>query len=80
MDIETILKDFFGCKKPFLKNPKLISETIDGYEEYEYMTKAGNRAYNKLVGVVYALGKLGLISNANSVIDRLDAIVDSEAE
>ena len=80
MSIETVLKAYFGCKKTFLQNPKLISETIDGNKEYEYMTKAGNRAYNKLVGVVYALGSLGLINNVNSIVDKLDAIVDSEAE
>ena len=80
MDIETVLKEYFGCKKPFLQNPKLVSEAIDGNKEYEYMTKAGNRAYNKLVGVVCALGNLGLINNANSIVDRLDAIVDSETE
>lgn len=33
MDVETVLKEYFGCKKPFLQNPKLISETIDGNRE-----------------------------------------------
>lgn len=82
MDIETILKRYFGCKNPFLKNPKRIpeSETVGEYEEFEYMTKAGICAYNKLVGVVYSLEEIGLINNANALVDRLDAIVDSETE
>ena len=47
-----------GAKKPYL--------------EYAGLSKSGDKAYSKLVSVIYSLEKMGFDINANQIIDRLD--------
>lgn len=44
------------------------------YKDYEW-----NKSYDKLISLLYNLKELGVLDNANSVIDELDKI-DSESE
>lgn len=44
------------------------------YEDYEW-----NKSYDKLISLLYNLKELGVLDNANSVIDKLDKI-DSGSE
>ena len=46
----------------------------EDYEDYEW-----NKSYDKLINLLYDLKELGVLDNANSVIDKLDKI-DSESE
>lgn len=46
----------------------------EDYEDYEW-----NKSYDKLISLLYNLKELGVLDNANSVIDKLDKI-DSESE
>lgn len=61
MDLETILQNF-GYKKVFKKDGTL---SVDG-----------NKAYGNLIEIIYNLQFIGIISNANAIIDRLDKILD----
>ena len=47
-----------GAKKPYL--------------EYAGLSKSGDKAYSKLVSVIYSLEKMGFEVNANEMIDKLD--------
>lgn len=77
MSLEKILVEFFQCKKPFLKEPKVICK--DDYEtQYEYMTSHGSRAYEKLVKLIYDLGDLGVGIDSHHVIECLDSIVSGK--
>lgn len=44
------------------------------YKDYEW-----KKSYDKLISLLYDLKELGVLDNANSVIDELDKI-DSESE
>lgn len=46
----------------------------EDYEDYEW-----NKSYNKLINLLYDFKELGVLDNANSVIDKLDKI-DSGSE
>ena len=61
MDLETILQNF-GYKKVFKKDGTL---SVDG-----------NKAYGNLIEIIYNLQFIGVISNANEIIDKLDKILD----
>ena len=76
--LEEIIRKAFGCKKVFLKKPKLISEEKDGTKNYEYFTKQGAEGYEKLTEIIYGLETMGLIADANEIIETLDAIVRQE--
>ena len=77
MTIEEILQKHFGCKKPFLKKPKPYTDDDCG-TRYEFMTQHGNRAYSKLVSLIYDLGDLGVGIDANHIIETLDNIVSGK--
>lgn len=74
MSLEEILKKRLNCKKPFYKNPKLVGKYANGEESYEFLTAAGNKAYDKLTGILYDLQTLGLNIDANDIIENLDNI------
>ena len=74
-DLESILRNGFGCKKPFLKKPKLLKVDSDGEKTYEYFTKKGADAFDKLTDVVYGLEEIGVIENAHDIVETLDEIV-----
>ena len=60
MDLETILQNF-GYKKVFKKDGTL---SVDG-----------NKAYGNLIEIIYNLQFIGVISNANEIIDKLDKVL-----
>ena len=60
MDLETILQNF-GYKKVFKKDGTL---SVDG-----------NKAYGNLIEIIYNLQSIGVISNANEIIDKLDKVL-----
>lgn len=64
--LENILHKYFG-----------LSESWNNI--YEKEEENWNNAYNKLINLLYDLKELGVLDNANSVIDELDKI-DSESE
>ena len=41
----------------------------EDYEDYEW-----NKSYDKLINLLYDLEELGVLDNANSVVDELDKI------
>jgi len=59
--LEEILQEYFKCSKPFRK---------DGSFTYR-----GAKAYNKLVGLVYALGTFTSV-DSEKVVRQLDEISD----
>lgn len=74
--LDEILHEYFGAgKNIFLKRPR---EVYDGTCEYFTVKGRGAQSYNKLVGLLYDLGKLGVIENADGAVDILDAIVRDE--
>lgn len=78
MGLEQILSQFYGCKKPFLKKKQLAGTYSDGGKVYNYMTRSGIKAYEKLVKTVYALEEIGVTSNVNEIVNALDEIVSQE--
>lgn len=78
MTLEEILQRWFGCKKPFLKEPKLVAVYSDGEKEYEYFTKSGGKAYSEFVELLYALGEMDVGIDAKSVdfaVTTFDSII-----
>lgn len=76
--LEEILKMCFGCKKPFLKKKQIDYIESDGEKHFRFLTVAGSKAYGDLVDVVYGLEMIGVISDANEIVEQLDDIVSSE--
>lgn len=65
MALDEILKEYCGCDgEPFDKNGEL--------------TPAGDKAYRRLIDLIYELGGIGLLSNVNQIISGLDEIVSSD--
>ena len=60
--LEEILQKHFNCKRPFNENEKLSA--------------SGWSAYGKLTKLIYDLGALGVIEDANEVVESLDYIVE----
>ena len=71
--LESILKKYFGCRKPFRNTPK-IEKNDDGETSYTFLTNRGFEAYDKLVELVYDLEDIGVIRDANEVVEELDCI------
>lgn len=61
--LESILQEYFNCKKPFKKNGKLSTN--------------GESAYAKLVELLYDIDNLVDI-NVNRFIDDLDELAPSD--
>lgn len=72
--LETILQDYFGCKKPFLKNPHYDDKELVAVT----MTEKGKEAYSKLIHLLYDLDEVVSIK-ANGIIDELDEISEDYA-
>lgn len=78
VSLEGILREYFGCKKPVLKNPKKFID-FDGYESKQYMSDAGYKAYAKLVALINDLNKLTDYEyDLYGLIEDLDMIVDED--
>ena len=75
MTLEKILRENFGCNHPFLKNPVRKSN----YDEYgyQYLTRAGDRAYGRLISLIYALNELCPdCIDTQELIEQMDDIAD----
>ena len=79
IDLETILKKHFCCKSPCLKNPIVVDQGTD-WKHYRYISRNGDKAYAKLVELIYDLEKLlpDLI-DSNEIVEQLDQIVDGDS-
>ena len=77
-DLESILQECFGCKKPFLKRKRTVGVWHDGTTDYETLTVKGAEAYEKLASALYGLEKIGVIDDANMVIETLDSIASGK--
>lgn len=76
--LEEILQMCFDCKKPFLKQKQVDTIDYDGEKHYRHLTVPGNVAYSRLTDAIYGLELIGVIDNANDIIEELDDIVSSE--
>lgn len=77
--IEDVLREHFGCARPFYKRP-VIKERFGktGDNSYEYLTKTGGKAYGELVSLIYDLESLlPELIDANEIVECLDDIVSS---
>lgn len=72
--LEDILREYFGCKKPFLNIP--VPTNSDG--DMRYLTRHGETAYCRLTCLLEDLAALGVLTNVSVAIDELDAIVRQE--
>ena len=70
-DLESIL-NLLGSKDPLLDHARFTKD-----DEFVVLTKSGQKAYDKLMYIVYGLENIGAIKNANNIIDKLDDILYS---
>lgn len=71
--LDEILREYFGCEKAFLDEPKEL-KGADGEVEYDYLTTEGWQAYGRLIDLLYDLQSVGAL-DANDVIDNLDSVI-----
>jgi hypothetical protein len=71
--LDEILLKYFGCKKPFLKKRRVVGHWSDGEPDYEYMTRAGGRVYEKLVKLI---GDIGILTENMSATDHVVGVLD----
>lgn len=78
VSLESILRKHFGCKRPFLKNP--LKYTTGGIENEWYFTVSGEKAYEKLVSLIYDLDSLTEGEyKLYDLVEDLDLIADKQA-
>ena len=65
----TEILQLLGGKKVFLQKPKLKKD------KYIVVATDGQKAYDKLMYLLYGLENLGALKNANEIIDKLDEII-----
>ena len=71
-----MLQKYFGCKRPFLKNPQVLCSWPNGDADYEYLAHGGGAAYGKLTSLISDIGEIvGDNYTADMWIDALDSIV-----
>ena len=76
-DLDAILREHFGCKRPFFKRPKVKEHLGYGFNSYDYITVSGSKAYAKLVSLIYDLGAmLPELVDADEIVEALDEIVE----
>jgi hypothetical protein len=63
--LEIILHDYFGLQE-------------DWNDIYEKEKENWYNSYNKLISLIYDLGELGVLENANIIVDKLDIINNIE--
>lgn len=61
-----------GSKKPFRKKPIRYDE-----ERQDWLTESGNKAYSKLIDIVYTIGEL-TDTNMNDIVEILDQITSEQ--
>lgn len=79
MCLDELLSKHFGSKKNFLSRKRVVGHWSDGEPDYEYMTRSGGKAYEKLTALMYGLEELlGSDFDANKHITEMDAIISGE--
>ena len=63
--LENILSDYFGLQE-------------DWNDIYEKKKENWYNSYNKLISLIYELGELRVLDNANIIVDKLDIINNIE--
>ena len=63
MDFETLCYNLYHIKKPFKKDGTLSA--------------AGNRAYGKFISILYDMEAMGIISDCDTIINKLDLQIDT---
>ena len=74
MSLEKIFEKHYKIKRSVLKEPEFGSK----YEDIHFLTSAGEKAYAKLIALIYDLQELigeDLI-DANEIVEELDDIRD----
>ena len=75
MSVEEILQKYFGCKNPMLKTRNLTGYIFDE-PCYEYLSKSGVKAYDRLLDLLYDLEMLlGESFDADRWVREIDKIV-----
>ena len=64
MDLEQILQEYFGCKRPFDKDGRL--------------TKHGCLAVQRLISLLHDLNAIGVINGSWNAENRIDDIIDND--
>ena len=68
-NITEILKLLGAKKNVFFQAPRIKKG------EYVVLTTEGQKAYDKLMYLLYGLENLGVLKNVNDAIDKLDEII-----
>lgn len=63
MTLEEILREYFGCKRPFDKGGRL--------------TKHGDFAVQRLISLLHDLNAIGVINGSWNAEKRIDDIIDN---
>lgn len=71
--IEDIFQKYFDCQNPFAEDP--VVENSDFCEAREMLSESGAEAYDKLIGLIYDLGKIILGFDPAMVVDEIDEII-----
>ena len=71
-NLESILK-LLGSKNPFLKQARITKN-----DEFVVLSTGGERAYEDLMYIIYGLENIGVLKDANKIIDKLDMILERE--
>ena len=79
MTLGDILRKHFHCKHPFYNKPKKFKD-CDYVTSYEYLTNSGNKAYGKLIEVLYDIRQLlpEYGDTIEDIVEDLDFIADGE--
>lgn len=77
MAITDLLMTVFKCKKPFLQNP--IQYQDGEYINTRYLTISGEKAYDKLITVLYATKLITETDNIDEAVEVLDQLVSTDA-
>lgn len=64
MTLEEILREYFGCKRPFDKGGRL--------------TKHGDLAVRRLISLLHDLNAIGVINGSWNAKKRIDDIIDND--
>lgn len=76
ISLEELLKKHYQCKKPVLKSPETCID-FDGFESKRHLSKAGIRAYEQLISLIYDLDEItGYNYGLDSIIEELDNIAE----
>ena len=77
--LEGILEKL-GSKHPLRNNPICIADDEkygDGYTKYDCLTQSGQKAYEKLIDIIYQLNRMEVLDDdvTERAVGELDSIV-----